>query len=183
VNQQCAGSFRGGLLEPKISRSLAVSEGWRSYRVLASAGSDHHQINPAVFKAFPCQTIPRHLLDPVPVLTEIARSLVLGWKFGLQAASLARISVCNLKKDRLPPLLCRTRFLVVIWAARNSCSRKRPEKRSLLFGLLNSAFVLAGHRGGRRRQKRIEALLDNGVAFAHAFSKPARSMTWIVPRR
>jgi hypothetical protein len=79
--------------------------------VLASVGSDHHQIDPAVFEAFPSQTIPRHLLDPVPVLTEIARSLVLGRKFGLQAACLARISVCNLKKYRLLPFfqlgLCR----------------------------------------------------------------------------
>jgi hypothetical protein len=49
------------------------------------------------------QTVLRHLLDPVPVLTEIARSLVLGWKFGLQAASLARISVRDLKKHRLQP--------------------------------------------------------------------------------
>jgi hypothetical protein len=46
---------------------------------------------------FPSPAIPRHLLDPVPSLTEIVRSLVLGRRFGLQAASLARISVCDLK--------------------------------------------------------------------------------------
>jgi hypothetical protein len=65
------------------------------------SGSDHHQIDAAVFEAFPRQTIPCHLLDPVPVLTEIARSLMLGRKFGLQTARLARISVCDLEKHRL----------------------------------------------------------------------------------
>jgi hypothetical protein len=29
-------------------------------------GSDHHQIDAAVFEASPCHTFPRHLLDPVP---------------------------------------------------------------------------------------------------------------------
>jgi hypothetical protein len=36
---------------------------WRRYSVLALYGSVHHQIDSAVLKAFPCQTIPRHLLD------------------------------------------------------------------------------------------------------------------------
>jgi hypothetical protein len=65
------------------------------------SGLDHHQIDAAVFEAFPRQTIPRHPLDPVPVLTEIARSLMLGWKLGLQTAGLARISVRDLEKNRL----------------------------------------------------------------------------------
>jgi hypothetical protein len=51
--------------------------GWRRYRWRLLA-SDHNQIDPAVFKALPCQTIPCHFLDSVPVLTKIARSLVLG---------------------------------------------------------------------------------------------------------
>jgi hypothetical protein len=69
------------------------------------SGSDHHQIDAPVFEAFPRQTISRHLFDPVPVLTEIARSLMLGRKFGLQTAGLARISVCDLKKHHLLFLL------------------------------------------------------------------------------
>jgi hypothetical protein len=43
----------------------------------------------------------------VPVLTEIARSLMLGRKFGLQTASLARISVRDLKKHCLLSLFRR----------------------------------------------------------------------------
>jgi hypothetical protein len=65
--------------------------------------SDHYQLDPAVFKAFPCQTVARHLLDSVPVLTEIARSLKLSGKLGLQTARLERISVRDLKKHRLLP--------------------------------------------------------------------------------
>jgi hypothetical protein len=65
--------------------------------------SDHHQLDPAVFKAFLCQTVPRHLLDSVPVLTEIARSLKLSGKLGLQTARLERISVRDLKKHCLLP--------------------------------------------------------------------------------
>jgi hypothetical protein len=79
----------------------AVGVGWAQISHGGVHGSDHHQIDPAVFEAFPCQTIPRDLLDPGPVLT-----LMLGREFGLQAASLARISVCDLKKHclRLLPL-------------------------------------------------------------------------------
>src|SRR5450631_809599 len=73
-------------------------------RAAVSSVSDHHQIDAAIFEAFPCQSIPRHLLDPVPVLTEVARGLMLGRKLGLQAASLARISVCDFKKHCLVPL-------------------------------------------------------------------------------
>jgi hypothetical protein len=62
---------------------------------------DHNKIYTAFFKGTIRQTIPRHLLDLVPVLTQIAGSLLLGWKFGPEAASLATISVCDLKKDRL----------------------------------------------------------------------------------
>ena len=65
------------------------------------SSSDHHQIDAAVFEAFPRQTIPCHLFDSVPVLTEIARSLMLGRKLGLQTAGLARISLRDLKKHRL----------------------------------------------------------------------------------
>lgn len=54
-------------------------------------GSDHHHIDAAGFEAFPRQTIPCHRFDNVPVLTKIARSLMLGRKFGLQTASVARI--------------------------------------------------------------------------------------------
>ena len=72
---------------------------WRGYRWR----SDHYQIDPAVFHAFPCQTISGHLLDPVPVLTEIARGLMLGRKFGLQTARLARISARDLEKHCLRP--------------------------------------------------------------------------------
>jgi hypothetical protein len=50
---------------------------------MLSSGSDHYQLDPSVFEALPCQTIPRHLFDLVPVLTEIAGSLILGEKFGL----------------------------------------------------------------------------------------------------
>jgi hypothetical protein len=71
------------------------------HRATGRSGSDHHQIDAAVFEACPRQTIPRHPLDPVPVLTEIARSLMLGWKLGLQTAGLARISVRDLEKNRL----------------------------------------------------------------------------------
>jgi hypothetical protein len=74
------------------------------YRVKARSGSDHHKIDAAVFEAFPHQTIPCHRFDPVPVLTEIAPSLMLGRKFGLQTAGLTRISVCDLEKHRLPSL-------------------------------------------------------------------------------
>jgi hypothetical protein len=63
--------------------------------------SNHYQINLAVLEALSRQTIPRHFFDSVPVLAEIARSLLLGLKFGLQTARLARCSVCDLKKDRL----------------------------------------------------------------------------------
>jgi hypothetical protein len=69
-----------------------------------SHGSDHHQIDPSVFEALLCQTIPRHLFNPIPVLTEIAGSLILGEKLGLQTARLAHISVCDLKKHCLRPL-------------------------------------------------------------------------------
>ena len=86
--------------------------------------SDHHQIDATVFEAFSRQTIPRHLFDPVPVLTEIARCLMLGRKFGSQTAGLARISVCDLKKHRLlslfrvelcPRLIAHRLFLCERW--------------------------------------------------------------------
>jgi hypothetical protein len=66
--------------------------------------SNHYQINLAILEALSRQTIPGHCFDPVPVLAKIARSLLLGLEFRLQATSLALISVCNLKKDRLAPL-------------------------------------------------------------------------------
>jgi hypothetical protein len=63
--------------------------------------SNHHEGNLAILEAFARQAIPSHFLDPIPVLAEIARSLLLRLKFCLQATSVARITVCNLKKDCL----------------------------------------------------------------------------------
>jgi hypothetical protein len=63
--------------------------------------SNHHKVNLAILEAFARQAIPGHFLDPVPVLAEIARSLVLRLKFRLQATSVARITVCDMKKDCL----------------------------------------------------------------------------------
>src|ERR1700733_13503244 len=37
---------------------------------------------------------------------------------------------------------------------------------SVLFGLIAPAFVMARHRTRRRREERVKALLDDGVAFA-----------------
>ena len=62
---------------------------------------DHDEVYAAFFKGSLRQTVPRHLLDLVPVLPQIAGSLLLCEKLGLDAANLAGISVCNLKKDRL----------------------------------------------------------------------------------
>jgi hypothetical protein len=67
--------------------------------------SKHPQLNQAVFKRFARQTIVGHLLNLIPVLTEVSRRLLLGWKFRLHAASLARITVRDLKKDRLRSFL------------------------------------------------------------------------------
>jgi|ERR1700704_6290554 hypothetical protein len=64
-------------------------------------GSDHNKVYTAFFKGSLRQTIPRHFLDLVPVLTQVAGSLLLGRELGLEAASLTAISVCNLKEDRL----------------------------------------------------------------------------------
>jgi hypothetical protein len=64
-------------------------------------GLKHHKIYTAFFKGSLRQAIPRHLLDLVPVLKQIAGRLLLSWKIGLEAAGLASISVCNLEKDRL----------------------------------------------------------------------------------
>jgi hypothetical protein len=41
------------------------------------------------------------LLDLVPVLAQVAGSLLLSRKLGFDAATLAAISVCDLEKDRL----------------------------------------------------------------------------------
>jgi hypothetical protein len=67
----------------------------------ASRGSHHDEVYATFFEAFPRETIPSHLLDLVPVLTQIAGSLLLGRKFRPQTAGLADISVSNLEKDRL----------------------------------------------------------------------------------
>jgi hypothetical protein len=64
--------------------------------------SNHHKVDLAILDGFARQAIPSHFLDPVPVLAEIARSLLLRLKFRLQAAGVARSTVCDLKKDRLP---------------------------------------------------------------------------------
>ena len=61
-----------------------------------TSGSDHHQINAA--------TIPCHLFDSVPVLTEIARSLMRGRKFDLQSAGLPFAT----SKSCLPPVFVRS---------------------------------------------------------------------------
>jgi hypothetical protein len=79
---------------------------WHRNRTgIAGDGLDHNEIYTAFFKGPLRQTIPRHLLNIVPVLAQITGSLLLGWKSGLEAASLAGISVCNLEKDRLITLL------------------------------------------------------------------------------
>jgi hypothetical protein len=72
---------------------------------LPGAGLDHNKIYTTFFKGSLRQAIPRHLLDLVPILAQITGSLLLGWKFCLETASLAAISICNLKKDRLITLL------------------------------------------------------------------------------
>jgi hypothetical protein len=63
--------------------------------------SHHHKVDLAILEAIARQTIPRHFLQPNPVLAEITGSLVLRLKFRLQAAGVARSTVCDLKKDRL----------------------------------------------------------------------------------
>jgi hypothetical protein len=65
------------------------------------ARSHHHKVNLAILDAFARQALPRHFLEPDPVLAEIAGSLLLRLKFRLQAAGVARSTVCDLKKDRL----------------------------------------------------------------------------------
>jgi hypothetical protein len=62
---------------------------------------DHDEVYMAFFERSLCQAISRHLLDLSPVLTQVARSLLLGRKFGPDAAGLAAVSVCDLKEDRL----------------------------------------------------------------------------------
>jgi hypothetical protein len=64
-------------------------------------GSNHHKVNLAILEALARQAILSHFLEPVPVLAEIARSLLLRFEFRLQATSVARITVFNLKKDCL----------------------------------------------------------------------------------
>jgi CheY-like chemotaxis protein len=64
--------------------------------------SHHHKVDPAILEAFARKAIPSHFLNPVPVLEEITGSFVLRLKFRLQATSVARITVRDLKKDRLP---------------------------------------------------------------------------------
>jgi hypothetical protein len=68
-------------------------------------GLEHDKIYTAFVKGSICQAFPRHLLDFVPVLAQVARSLLLGWKLSLEAASLAAISICNLEKNRLMTFL------------------------------------------------------------------------------
>jgi hypothetical protein len=64
-------------------------------------------------------------------------------------------------------LFVRTRILGCHLGRTDSCSWNNSDRnRSLFFGLIASAFVMTRHCGRRRRQKRIEALLDDGVAFA-----------------
>jgi len=63
--------------------------------------SHHHKVDLAILEAIARQAVPRHFLEPDPVLAEIAGSLMLRLKFRLQAARVARITVCDLKKDGL----------------------------------------------------------------------------------
>jgi hypothetical protein len=83
------------------------------------ARSNHHKANLAVLEAFARQAILGHFLDPVPVLAEIARSLLLCLEFRLQATSVALVTVCNLKKKVCRPS---SRFCLVGKALRIDCS-------------------------------------------------------------
>jgi hypothetical protein len=108
------------------------------------SGSDHHQIDAAVFEAFPRQTIPCHQFDPVPVLTKIARSLMLGRKFGLQTAGLTRIPDCDLEKHYLLP------FFLTGLCPRSIAHRLRR------IGLRRASAPIAG--AGRLRRDRALSL-------------------------
>jgi hypothetical protein len=87
--------------------SQAPHIGWRRPRsgLKACFGSNHHKVYPAILEAFARQAIPSHFLEPVPVLAEIARCLLLRLKFRLQATRVARTTVFDLKKDCLLPFL------------------------------------------------------------------------------
>src|SRR2546423_3546237 len=65
------------------------------------SASKHHELDLPVFNRSIGQTIAGHLLDLIPVLTEISRRLLLRRKLGLHAARLARVAVGDLKKYRL----------------------------------------------------------------------------------
>jgi hypothetical protein len=98
----CLANGRDVFEQSKVYTTIALlpveADGRPRYR------SNHYQVNLTVLEALSRQTIPGHFFDPVPILAEIARSLLLGLEFRLQATSLALISVRNLKKDRLPSL-------------------------------------------------------------------------------
>jgi hypothetical protein len=81
----------------RLARPKKRPEGCLGFGV----GSNHHKVNLAVLEAFARQAILSHFLEPVPVLAEIARSLLLRFEFRPQATSVARITVFNLKKDCL----------------------------------------------------------------------------------
>jgi hypothetical protein len=81
----------------RLARPKKRPEGCLGFGV----GSNHHKVNLAILEAFARQAILSHFLEPVPVLAEIARSLLLRFEFRLQATSVARITVFNLKKDCL----------------------------------------------------------------------------------
>src|SRR5439155_3030041 len=65
------------------------------------SASKHHELDLPVFNRSIGQTIAGHLLDLIPVMTEISRRLLLRRKLGLHAARLARVAVGDLKKYRL----------------------------------------------------------------------------------
>src|SRR5450755_3691035 len=96
VHESACGTFRTWPLWPTMS-----APGGRAEVGFGGLRSHHHKVDLPILEAFARQAIPRHLLEPDPVLAKIAISLLLRLKFCLQAASVSRITFCNLKKDGL----------------------------------------------------------------------------------
>jgi hypothetical protein len=95
---------------PPIAHHLEVNPAVCRFPFWAEEKFSAHNIlstqsNPAVFKSSARQTIAGHLLNLISVLTEISQRLVLGCKFRPHAASLACVTVRDLKKDRLRSFL------------------------------------------------------------------------------
>ena len=96
VHESACGTFRTWPLWPTMS-----APGGRAEVGFGGLRSHHHKVDLPILEAFARKVVPRHFLEPDPVLAEIAGSLVLRLKFRLQAAGVARSTVCDLKKDRL----------------------------------------------------------------------------------